>query len=356
MTVKELRTHGSWLALSLALAACNAPGNDAAANGAAANQAAAAEGGNGAAADGNAVYATWGVHNPPGVSNCGAPNCSYAGSPGRPPDPIYPAYWQSRWTMYRVFANYANALPPYKGPPPGLVPGRDYEVSFGATYYDSTWKGPSGEGAMMEHYEKRCLPIFPGIPNTFTCSFISLGDTAYFLTYPQDRPKGMPPVCLFSPLNHPPRRDFITHLPYAPGDSAQLGGGAQAYSFWVGADGKPFQTGVKPDQTANQGILFGYAFAPVNGQMQPQSFYFSGFPLDPPNAPFVSQNYTNWQPTKPDPAKTWAQVSGLDPKQLPACQVMGTPQGEAQAAAALKAGVKRPPSWFDIGEAGKRKH
>ncbi len=329
-------------ALSFGLAGCGPTAND--------NNVAAADEGAGNGVDTNAVYATYGVHNPPAVSNCANPQCSYAGESGRPPDPIYPPYWQSRWTMYRVFANYANALPPYKGPPPGLVPGRDYETSFGATYYDSTWKGPSGEGAMMEHYEKRCLPIFPGIPNNFTCSFISLGDIAYFLTYPEDRPKGMPPVCLFSPLNHPPRRDFITHLPYSAGDSAQLGPGAQAYSFWVGADGKPFQTGVKPDQTANGGVMFGYAFAPANGKMMPQSFYFSGFPLNPPNAPFVSQIYQGFQETKPDPARTWDQVSHLDPKTLPACEVMGAPQPVQ-----MMASGKKALSWFDIGKAG-RKH
>ena len=38
--------------------------------------------------------------------------------------------------------------------------------------------------------------------------------------------------------------------------------------------------------------------------MQPQSFYFSGFPLNPPNAPFVSQIYSGFQETKPDPATT----------------------------------------------------
>jgi hypothetical protein len=344
MILVRARSGASLLALTLGLAACNDAGSG---NGSVSNDAATADNMAGA------VYATYGVHNPPGVSNCAAPNCSYAGDPGRPPDPSYPPYWQSHWTMYRVF-NYGTSLPPYAGPPPGLKPGQDYEISYGATYYDSTTTWPNGQGAMMEYYDKRCLPIFPGIPNTFTCAFISLGDTAYFLTYPQDRPKGMPPVCLFSPLNHPPRPDFITHLPYAKGDSAQLGGGAQAYSFWVGADGKPFQTGVRPDQTNNQGVMFGYAFAPVNGKLQPQSFYFSGFPLDPPNAPFVSQNYSDWAPTKPDPAKTWNQVSGLDPKTLPACNVMGAPDVQAQALKSVKAGNKRPLSWFDIGKAGLR--
>jgi hypothetical protein len=332
----------SVLAFALGLSACTPPG----------------EGDKGLdnnaapAADGDAVYNTYGVHNPPDPATCGTPDCSYAGAPGRPPDPIYPPYWQSRWTMYRVFANYANALPPYKGPPPGLKEGQDYEVSYGASYYDSTWVVPGrGNGAMMEYYDKRCLPIFPGIANTFTCAFISLGDTAFFLTYPQDRPTGMPPVCLFSPLNHPPRRDFVTHLPYSPEDSGQLGPAAQAYSFWIGGDGKPYQTGVSPDQTPH-GILFGYAFAPVNGRLQPQSFYFSGIPPQAgpvPNAPFVSQNYTNWAATRPDPAKTWDLVSKIDPKSIPACTVMGSPSTTALTA------PRKYLTWFDIGRARSSK-
>ncbi|MGL1446916.1 hypothetical protein ACSTIZ_00215, partial [Vibrio parahaemolyticus] len=68
-----------------------------------------------------------------------------------------------------------------------------------------------------EHYEKKCLPIFP-MENNYSCSFISLGPIAFFVTY-DDRPKDMPKVCLFSPLNHPPARDFIKHLPYSLGDS-----------------------------------------------------------------------------------------------------------------------------------------
>ena len=299
--------------------------------------------------DDDAIYATYGVHNPPGASPCASADCSYAGQEGRPPDPIYPPYWESEWTMYRVFGNYAGALPPYNGPPPSLTPGIDYEVSYGATYYDSTWTGASGEGAMMEFYDKRSLPIFPGTPNDFTSAFISLGDTAFFLTYDVDRPKGMPPVCLFSPLNHPPRPDFIKHLPWSPQDSAQLGGGAQAYSFWIGEDGKPFQTGVKPDQTGNNGIMFGYAFAPVGDTMLPQSFFFSGFPLNPPNAPFVSQNYQNFRVTKPDPQSTWDLVNKLDPAKLPTCQLMRAP-----GAAVVDDAQKRPMSWFDIGKPGRR--
>jgi hypothetical protein len=160
-----------------------------------------------------------------------------------PTNPTFPTYWTSKWAMYRVFNNYVNNSPPYDGKPPAaLVEGQDYELSYGASYYDSAWQGMSGKGAMMEHYEKRCLPIFP-MANQYTCSFISLGKTAFFVTYPEDRPKDMPPRCRF----------------------------------------------------------------------------------DPPNAPIVSQNYTDFAMVKPDAAKTWAQVSGLDPATLPACQLFNPP-------------------------------
>jgi len=298
------------------------------------------------------VYATYGVHNSPGDSPCQNADCRYPRAPGTPPDPQYPEYWQSDWTMYRVFQNYENAPPPYDGRPPApLVEGRDYEVSQGASYYDSTWRGASGTGAMMEHYKDRCLPIFP-IPNNYTCSFISLGNIAYFVTYPQDRPEGMPSVCLFSPMNHAPRRDFVSHLPYSAADSQRLGRRAQAYSFWVsGETGRPIQTGASPDRTEDQAILFGYAFAPPpgrpDGPLQPSSFYFSGYPLSPADAPIVSQNYTNWRATRPDPNRTWATVSGLDPATLPRCQLFDPPTSGAQRL--LGATPPRHPTWGHIG-------
>ena len=127
------------------------------------------------------VYPTYGVHNPPRFSPCECSDCLYSRGPGEPSDPLYPLYWSAKWTMYRVFKNYADNSPPYDGKPPSsLKDGVDYQTSYGATYYDSTWRGPNGEeGAMMEHYEEWSLPIFP-IDNHFTSSFISLGDTAYF--------------------------------------------------------------------------------------------------------------------------------------------------------------------------------
>jgi len=300
------------------------------------------------------IYSTYGVHNPPKHSPCAYPTCVYTRGPGEPTNPEYPAYWTSRWQMFRVFRHYVEHSPPYDGAPPApLKDGVDYQTSWGTTYYDSTWKGPSGEGAMEEYYEKFCIPIFP-IPNNFTCAFISLGNTAYFLTYDGDRLKGMPPVCLFSDVNHPPRRDFITHLPYSKGDSDRLGGRVQGYSFWIGADGKPVQTGVSPDRTADQDVMFGYAFwskpAPDSANpsaapyRHPQSFYFSGYPLDPPNAAIVSQNYTDFAMVHPDPKSTWDQVKGLDPKKLPRCQLFNPPSNGAL----LKA-EKRPPTWADIG-------
>jgi len=282
------------------------------------------------------VYSTYGVHNDSHSDDCASPSCVYARGAGEPTDPAYPEYWTSHWAMYRVFSGYQKYPPPYAGrPPEALRDGVDYQTSAGATYYDSTWTGPQGRGAMMEHYDKFCLPIFP-IPNNYTCSFVSLGDVAFFLTY-DDRPSWMTPACLFSPRNRPPARDFIKHLPYSREDSARLGSTVQGYSFWIGPSGKPIQTGVSPDQTANGGILFGYAFEanPTPDRVvpgaapyrHPASFYFSGVPVPPTNAPIVSQNYVDFAMLRPDPAVTWAQVAGLDPSTLPKCQLFVPPQG-----------------------------
>jgi hypothetical protein len=298
------------------------------------------QGANAISQDADVVYPTYGVHNAPDVSPCTFPNCRYVRGSGEPADPSYPPYWTSTWTMYRVFKNYRNYSPPYDGAPP---PETTFEVSYGTSYYDSTWSGPTGKGAMEEHYTDRCLPIFP-ISNHFSCSFISLGEVAFFVTYDKDRPKGMPPVCLFSNQNHPPDRDFVSHLPYSTGDSKRLGNGAQGYSFWISPqNGEPMQTGASPDRTLKGNILFGYAFAPVNGVMQPQSFYFSGYPLPPANAPIVSQNYTNFTLTKPDPAKTWDKVSGLAIATLPPCHLFKPKEGQAPGS------TKEAPTWGDIG-------
>jgi len=314
---------------------------------------------NGNPAKKNVVYPTYGVHNPPHYSPCECPDCIYTRGPGQPSDPTYPLYWSAKWTMYRVFNNYSANMPPYDGKPPeALKEGVDYQLSYGATYYDSTWRGPNGEeGAMMEHYEEWSLPIFP-MENHFTSSFISLGDNAYFLTYDQDRPKGMPPICLFSDLNHPPRRDFIKHLPYSVSDSQQLGGRVQGYSFWTSPDPKkpPIQVGASPDRTPEGAILFGYAFdsewtpdavdksaAPYR---HPNSFYFSGCPAIPPNAPVVSQNYTEFAMIKPNPAETWdlvAKFSGGNP--VPSlCDLFGSAETTDAAVADVPtwAGRRRP--------------
>jgi hypothetical protein len=294
------------------------------------------------------VYQTYGAHNPAEASPCQVQGCVYPRSPGQPADPIWPEYWQSNWTMYRVFKGYQAYPPPYAGAPPApLKEGSDYQVSYGATFYDSTWRSESGEGAMMERYDKYCLPIFP-IANAYSCKFISLGDTAYFVAG-EGRPAWMPHICLFSPLNHPPRRDFVSHLPYSAADSARIGKGGQGYSFWVSAsNGYVLQVGASPDRTADGAILFGYGFqTDPAGQLVPQSFYFSGYPLAPADAPIVSQNYTNFAATQPPP-DTWADVAGLDPATLPKCQLFVPP---ASAASPKQVGAPPPraPTWGDIG-------
>ncbi|MCH9697535.1 MAG: hypothetical protein K0U68_05465 [Gammaproteobacteria bacterium] len=258
------------------------------------------------------VYQTKGVHN---SCYCGPDKCIEKRMLTDPSDPKYPEHWVSNWTMFRVFNNYENNLPPYANPPEGLTEGEDYEVSYGTTYFDNGFvpKDGDGYGAMMEHYQKRCLPIFP-ISNHFTCSFISLGNKAYFLTYEQDRPANMPPCCLFSPLNHPPRTDFIKHLPYSAEDSTHLNNSLQAYRYIAkgpGGAGIWFAYGFFKDQWLDADKKF----------LKPQSFYFSGSPANPPNAPFVSQNYTDFSIEKPDPEKTWDQVAAMCPSDPPPCHL-----------------------------------
>ncbi|QNH75376.1 hypothetical protein GGD92_23785 [Pseudomonas protegens] len=264
------------------------------------------------------VYFNMGVHNDKGC-DAKTNNCIAKRHPGDPADPLYPATWVSDWTMYRVTAHYKNNPPPYSSPPSTLKPA-DYTVSQGTSYYDNDYVPADGDGsgAMMEHYEKYCLPIFPIKNNNYTCSFVSLGNKAYFLTYPEDRPKDMPACCMFSPMNHPPRRDFIKHLPYSAARSRHLDASVQAYALEIP---------VKPSP-----ILFGYAFykqatsdgAGLAPYQHPQSFYFSG-DVSVANAPIVSQNYRNWRNEKPDPAKTWDQVAKMCPVNPPDCQLFNPP-------------------------------
>jgi|GEM_PF-422314 len=274
------------------------------------------------------VYFTMGVHNDFG---CDQMNCLPEREVGDPSDPQYPAQWISDWTMFRVTDDYQNNPPPYTNPPATLS-GNDYTVSYGTTYYDSTYvpADNDGKGAMMEHYDGYCLPIFPIQDNNYTCSFISLGNKAYFLTYEEDRPEDMPACCLFSPQNHPPEQDFIKHLPYSDWRSAQLNGSVQAYALDLASPTGP--------------ILFGYAFnrqASPDSHTQdwyrhPQSFFFSG-DTTKANAPIVSQNYTSFRAEKPDPKTTWAQVGAMcTAKPLPNCQLFDYQSKQDKKKAMLK--------------------
>lgn len=221
--------------------------------------------------------------------------------------------------MYRVFDGYQENPPPYTDPPRRLSPDQ-YEKSTGWTGYDSKYQAQSypDSGAMIEYYEDRCLPIFP-IDNHFTCAFVSLGKTAYFLTFEKDRPEDMPPCCLFSPENHPPRRDFVKHLPYSPNDSARIDG-IQAYS--LSTPGPP------PEHTP---ILFGYAFENAyrtdpgipdqEAYRHPFAFYFSGSSDVPPDAPIVIQNYTDFSASQPDPVTSWDLIGKMCKSDIPDCEL-----------------------------------
>lgn len=306
------------------------------------------------------VYATNGAHNrffPGGAclsDACDPKNeCKCAREKGQPPDPKWPDTWSSDWTMYRVFQKYAENPPPYADDGKAITgtalkKDADYEVSFGSTYYDATYtaEGADTKGVMMEYYRKRCLPIFPSA-NDYTCSFVSLGKTAYFLRF-AEAVDGVPDpltatsICLFSPDNHPPPTDFIAHLPYNAEDAKRLKDTVLAYSL----------------VTKDPPILFGYAFeksARKDGSSEayqhPQSFYFSGSPTDPPNAPIVSQNYHGFSNARP-PEDLWKKVKARRDKEkdIPLCHLFA-----AEGAHGSKALGARGPhrGWNSLGGGAK---
>jgi hypothetical protein len=141
----------------------------------------------------------------------------------------------------------------------------------------------------------------------------------------------MPKVSLVLTAQSPTPPDFISHLPYGAGDSAQIGKGDQGLFVLGERQGRTVvQTGASPECTGDGAILFGYAFqADDTGRMLPQSVYFSDYPLAPANAPIISQNYTAFSATQPV-ASLWEEVAGLDPKTLAACQLFDPPAPAAQ--------------------------
>ena len=284
------------------------------------------------------VYVSHGVHNDAG---CTPPEaCIAQRGPDDPTDPEYPEYWSSDWTMYIVRSGYEANPPPYANPPARLTPA-DYVVSTGSTFYDDAYRPPGGDGtgAMMEYYQDTCLPIFPSA-NGYTCAFVSLGNKAWFFRYAEGATGPASEVascCQFSLENHPPRRDFVKHLPYDAQRSTHLGGSVQAYAYLAPTDHGP--------------ILFGYAFEreprpdaadPSLVYRHPQSFYFSGFPGPPVDAPIVSQNYTDFRAERPDPAQTWDRVGASCQTEVPwCCLFSGDCPTDALEAAP-------PPEWSEL--------
>ncbi len=250
-----------------------------------------------AAAGTSGCFFSRGVHNEY-LCDSGSIDCSPSRNATDPQDPEYSDWWISDWTMYRIFQNYEDNPPPYNNPPEGLAPD-DYEVSYGTTYYDATYIPDDGDGigAMREDYLERCLPLFP-TGNEYSCSYISLGNKAYFLKY-EDESLNVTTanICLFSPGNHPPERDFIQHLPYSPEDSERLNDSVLAY---------------RDEAIDDAEDLFGYAFnkqTEEDGYQYPQSFYFSGN-RDPNNgtyAPIISQHYSNFRVEKPE-LQIWSEI------------------------------------------------
>jgi hypothetical protein len=166
------------------------------------------------------------------------------------------------------------------------------------------------------------------------------------------RAQNVPGLPVLAP--QPSAADFIIHLPYSPGDSVRLRNRVQGYFFWVAAStGKPIQVGVSPDRTNDGAIMFGYAFnsrasrdradKSAKPYRHPQSFYFSGYPLPPANAPIVTQNYTDFAMVRPNPKTTWDVVDRLDPKSLPACALFNPPTELLSTPAGSRA-----PTWGDI--------
>lgn len=299
------------------------------------------------------LYTTYGAHNPPEYNEqCTNRDCTYPRKDGEPEDPLWPEYWQSDWNMYRVYNRYAEFPPPYPGKPPSpLADGVDYQTSKGTSYYDSTYEGQWGKRAMLENYTDFCLPIFP-MENGFSCQFVSVGEKAFFFADDDRRPDHVPEACLFSPLNYAPARDFVSHLPYSAGDSARIGEGGQGYSFWVSAvDGRVLRVGASPDQTGKAGILFGYGFERTDdGAMRPHSFYFSGYPLPPADAPMVSQNYVGFGATQPD-ASIWEKAESQDIDALPVCNLFAQHEtdSEGKITSVTPTTELTAPTWASIG-------
>ncbi len=66
-------------------------------------------------------------------------------------------------------------------------------------------------------------------------------------------------------------------------------------------------------------------------------------PTDPPNAPIVSQNYTNFRMQRPDPEATWAQVARMCPAQPEWCCLFSTDCPGRKLTQST-----RPPQWTDF--------
>jgi len=161
--------------------------------------------------------------------------------------PVMPPHYIMNFIQYEVFD--PKVYPPYSGN--GLPPVKEYNVSYGQTYYD--WS----KFAMIENYTY-CVPIFTQ-GNRWPCEFLNVNNISYLLSWGSSP---FPPCCIFEQPWRPVGPRFLDKLSYNKTTILQ----GKSVDWWVlGAD--------------NPMNVFGYGIYPDvvnNTYYQPAVFYFAG--------------------------------------------------------------------------------
>ena len=229
---------------------------------------------------------TMGVHN--NFSLCDKNNqCPGCSSPGNGPwineSAFKEHFYAPAFTMDFIilFVNNEDDPPPYLDDTPT---NSDYEIGIGNVYYDVD----IGGGFMREHYDTKCLPIFPDEPFAvldssdnlyarinFSCDFYTLNDnnTAYTVFH-DDRPEGAPECCIIgNPFRAPPY-DWFQNLPSK----------WQYQPFTTSDEFVDMRNGYLIDmKNVSYGFWNELIESPVDGEKYsaPFVFYFTGLPPYP---------------------------------------------------------------------------